>query len=159
MTKAFALTGAAIFLCAAAAGAIERMKLPVFGLTDGAGRTVASSQLARPGNWLLVYVGTDCPPCESVLKSVGPDDAPSLAPRMVIVVNSTDGEAIEGLARRHPSLAGASWYADSSEGARALRITTAPAVFGVRDGTIEWSVAGVLADPTDIKSIMSNWIR
>lgn len=159
MTKALALTGAAIFLWTAAAGAIERMKLPVFALTDSAGRTVVSNQLARPGNWLLVYVGTDCPPCESVLKSVGAEEAPSLAPRMVIVVNSTDAEAIEGLVRRHPSLAGAAWYADAAEGARALRVETVPAVFGVRDGTIEWSVAGVLTDPTDIKTIISNWVR
>jgi hypothetical protein len=158
-TKALALTGVTFFLWIAAAGAIERMKLPVFALTDNAGRTVVSTQLARPGNWLLVYVGTDCPPCESVLRSVGPEEAPSLAPRMAIVVNSTDAEAIDGLVGRYPSLAGASWYADAAEGAQALRVTTVPAVFGVRDGTIEWSVAGVLSDPTDIKTIMSNWIR
>ena len=78
---------------------------------------------------------------------------------MVIVVNSTDAEAIEGMIRRSRLLAGASWYADAGEGARALRVTTVPAVFGVRDGTIEWSVAGVLTDTTDIRTIISNWLR
>ena len=68
ITKALASIGAALFLWTAAAGAIERMKLPAFALTDNAGRSVASSQLVRPGKRLLVYVGTDCPPCESVLK-------------------------------------------------------------------------------------------
>jgi hypothetical protein len=159
MTKALAFTGATILLWTAGAAAIERMTLPAFALTDSAGRTVLSSQLTRPGNWLLVYVGTDCPPCESVLNAVDQEEGAALAPRMAIVVNSTDAEAIERTVRRHPRLAGASWYADAADGAQALRATTVPAIFGLRDGTIEWSVAGVLNDPTDIKTIMSNWIR
>ena len=159
MTKALGLAGVAIFLWTAGTAAIERMKMPAFALTDSAGRTVASTQLVRPGNWLLVYVGPDCPSCESVLKSVGHEEAATLAPRMAIVVNSTDGEAIEGIVRRYPWLAAASWYAGAADGAEALRITSVPTVFGVRDGTIEWSVAGVLTDATDIKAIMSNWVR
>jgi hypothetical protein len=159
MTKALAWTCATILLWTAGPAAIERMKLPAFALTDSSGRAVASSQLARPGNWLLVYVGTDCPPCESVLNSVDQEEASTQAPRMAIVVNSTDADAIERTVRRHPRLAGASWYADAADGAQALRVTTIPAIFGVRDGTIEWNVTGVLNDPTDIKTIISNWIR
>src|SRR4051812_10540212 len=124
--KALALSGAAIVLWTAAAGAIERMKLPAFALTDTAGHTVASRQLLRPGNWLLVYIRADCPPCESVLKSIGQEEAPAMAPRLVIVVETAEGAAVDGVVRRYPWLAGASWYADAAEGARALRVTTTP---------------------------------
>jgi len=143
----------------AAAGANERRHLPVFRLTDVTGQAVSSGQLTRAGNWLLVYVRPDCRACDAVLQSVEADDAPWLAPRIAVVVQAVDLAAVEATQRRFPSLAGATWYGDAAAGARALRVTNAPVVFGVRDGIIEWSVAGVLSDATDVKTIMANWAR
>jgi hypothetical protein len=157
--KALGMAGATVLVWAAAAGAIERPPVPVFEMTDAAGGIVSSSQLTRAGNWLLVYVRPDCPPCESVLRSVDREEHPGLPSRIAVVMNTTDVGAIERVAAGFPGLAGASWYADSSNGAQALSVTTVPAVFGFRGGTIEWSVAGVLTDTTDIKAIISNWVR
>jgi hypothetical protein len=159
MTKGVGLAAAAIVLSVAAVGAIERTTMPVFALTDAAGRTVSSHQVTRPGNWLLLYVGSDCASCDVVLGSIGQDDAASLAPGIVVVVGTTDVGDLARAMQRYPSLAGASWYADAADGARALRVTSAPVVFGGRGGTIEWSVTGVLGDATDIKAIMSSWLK
>jgi hypothetical protein len=34
----------------------------------------------------------------------------------------------------------------------------APNIIGMRAATIEWSLAGVLTDPADVKSVLVNWI-
>lgn len=158
MTTVLGLAAATVLGGAAAAAAIERTTVPAFVLTDMAGQTIASDQLTRTENWLLVYVGSDCAACDAVLSTVDQDDAGSLPAKMTIVMIATDPAEIALAARRFPALAGASWYAVNAGAASALRVTAVPALFGVRGGTIEWSVAGVL-DRTEIKAIMSSWVR
>jgi hypothetical protein len=151
--------GAMVMGCAVGIGATEGTALPAFALTDASGGTVSSRQLARAGTWLLVYVHADCPPCESVLQSVDKDINPTLPSRIVVVMATADIRGLRQTAERYPSLAGAAWYADTSAGAQALRLTSVPAVLGVRNAMIEWSVAGVLTDAADIKTIMASWVN
>jgi hypothetical protein len=138
---------------------IERKPLPAFDLIDVEGRVTQSTRLSSPGPWLIVYVRPDCPPCETVLRSVDLDQDPALPSRIVVVVGTADLGALQQIRQRFPALASSSWYADASTGAPALGIASAPAVVGVRDGIVQWSVAGVLNDATDIRTIMTNWVN
>ncbi len=157
--KQLAIAGVAVLAWSVATGAIERGKLPVFTVTDVAGGGVSSTQLTRAGHWLLIYVRPGCQPCDAVLRSVDLDSDPGLPSRIAVVVLAGDSGEVERTVQRFPSLAAASWYGDAAAGAAALGVTNAPAVFGMSGGIIEWSVAGVLSDATDIKAIMVNWVR
>ncbi|MEO8681059.1 MAG: hypothetical protein ABI665_18560 [Vicinamibacterales bacterium] len=153
------MAGALVIGCSAALLAIERTTLPVFDVSDARGATVSSRTLVRAGTWLLVYVRPDCPPCDAILRSVDKDRDPALPSRIVVMVALSDSRLLPSIAERFPALAGAAWYADSSAGAQAMRVTDVPAVLGVRDATIEWSVGGVLTDAADITTIMAAWVK
>ena len=153
---------AAVFILAAgsAAIAVERMVLPVFALTAGDGAAVASDRLVRPGTWAFLYVSPQCLPCESVLRSIDPAQHPAFQRRLVVVVAGAGPAAVRDEAARYPGLADAVWLGDASNAIpRQIGHTGAPAIFGMRNDMIEWSVAGVLTDATDVQSILANWLE
>jgi hypothetical protein len=152
------LAAAMIVAGATAAIAVERMALPAFTLTRGDGTTVASDRLVQTGNWTLIYVAP-CVPCRAVLRSIDWAGQPALAKRLVIVVGGASAEEVVEEATRYPGLAGAVWLADpSNEIPRLLGQGGVPAIVGMRDRMIEWSLAGVLTDAADMKSILVSWL-
>ena len=156
-----AVVAASLIVAAGSVGlAVERMPLPLFTLTGGDGAPITSDRLVQPGTWVLIYVGQQCPPCEAVLRSIERTEHPTLKRRLVVVVAASGPEAALEEAARYPGLAGVTWLADASNAIpRQLGQTGAPAMFGMRDTTIEWSVAGVLTDATEVKIILGNWIE
>jgi len=151
---------ASVIVAAGSVGiAVERMALPVFTLTARDGAAVTSDRLVQPGTWALIYVGPHCVPCEAVLRSIDQAGLPTLK-RRIVVVAASGPEAVLEEAARYPGLADAVWLADVSNAIpRQIRHTGVPAIFGMRNNMIEWSVAGVLMDATDVKSILANWLE
>ena len=139
--------------------AVERMALPAFTLTRGDGTTVASDRLVQPGGWALIYVAPQCVPCQTVLRSIDRTGHPTLARRLVIVVAGASPEDALEEAARYPDLSDATWLADPSNAMpQSMGRVGAPTIFGMRDRMIEWSLAGVLTDPADAKSILVTWL-
>ena len=137
--------------------AVERMALPAFTLTRGDGATVASGALVRPGRWALIYVAPQCRPCESILRSIDPAAHPALPQQLVIVVaGATPAQVLEEAAR-YPGLSDATWLGDPSSAIPQPIGGAVPGIVGMQDKMIEWSLAGVLTDPSDVKSILVNW--
>ena len=161
--RAWQRNGAALMLAmlglGAAAGAIERTKIPSFSLTDRQGRGRSSESLQRTGQWLLVVVHPSCKPCDAVLQAIAALPPEAAASRVVVVVgNGTDADLAAAI-ERFPSLASAEWLTgDSTTLTAALQLAAASAVFGVRGNMIEWSVSGVLTDSRDVHSIASSWL-
>jgi hypothetical protein len=139
--------------------AVERMPLPAFALTRGDGTTVASDRLAQPGGWALIYVAPQCVPCQAVLRSIDRADHPTLARRLVIVVAGAGAEGVLEEAARYPDLSDATWLGDPSNAIpRPIVGAGVPNILGIRGSMIEWSLAGVLTDPADVKSVLVNWM-
>ena len=142
-----------------AAIAVVRMPLPAFTLTRGDGTTAASDRLVQPGNWTLIYVAPQCMPCQAVLRSIDRAEHPALARRLVIVVAGVSAAGLLEEAARYPDLSDATWLADPANAIpRLLGQSEVPAIVGMRDRMIEWSLAGVLTDAADAKSILVNWL-
>jgi hypothetical protein len=138
--------------------AVERMALPAFTLTRGDGTAIASDRLAQKGNWTLIYVAPQCGPCQAVLRSIDRAEHPALARRLVIVVAGATADGVLEEAARYPELSDATWLADPSNAIpQPIGQGGVPTIVGLRDAMIEWSVAGVLTDPADVKSILVNW--
>jgi hypothetical protein len=137
--------------------AVERMALPAFTLTAGDGATVESGALVHPGGWALIYVTPHCVPCQAILRSIDRAAHPQLPRRLVIVVAGASPAQVLEEAVRYPDLSDATWLGDPS-GAIPQPIGGAvPTILGMRDRMIEWSLAGVLTDPSDVKSILVHW--
>ena len=139
--------------------AVERMPLPAFTLTRGDGTTVASDRLVQTGNWALIYLAPQCVPCQAVLRSIDRAEHPALARRLVIVVAGASAGGVLDEAARYPELSDATWLADPLRAIPGpIGQGGVPTVIGIRDRMIEWSLAGVLTDAADVKSVLVNWL-
>lgn len=87
------------------------------------------------------------------------DEHPLVPARLIIVVAATP-EAVRAGSAQFPDLSAAGWYADPTRAAIGpLRLTGAPVIFGIKGGTIEWSLYGVLSDSGDVKSVLTSWVE
>jgi hypothetical protein len=152
-------------LCIVTAGplaAAEKGKpLPAFDLVAADGRTVSSSALSQEQQWLLVYVTPGCLPCDRLVKALGEWRSPLADARTVLVVGAPAGEATKYLAATRPAaLAGVPAYTDPSRKIHeALKIGGAPALIGIKDGRVEWTLGGVLNDPRAVESVIRAWVE
>jgi hypothetical protein len=139
--------------------AIERKPLPPLEWTAIDGARVTSAQIVRQGRWLLLYLEPGCTQCESLLRLVDPANHPALPARIVVVVGGVDASGIAASAQKFPNLAGARWVADQSRSTlNALKLPGAPVILGLQQQMIEWSLAGVLGDSSDVRSVMTSWV-
>lgn len=138
--------------------AIERKALPAFALTTLDGRQVSSHDLIRAGNWLLVAVRPACAPCDTLLRTIDPTVAPDLPGHTVVVIVGVDVATAARLADRFSGVAGIAWYADPDGAMKDVPLATAPVVFGMRESTIEWSLAGVVPDAVSMQTALVSWI-
>lgn len=144
----------------ASVAAIERRAVPSFSVTRVDGTSVDSAQLTAETQYVLLYVRPDCRPCDRLLALVKSAKSPQLASRMVVVVNGDANAAARYVGRQIPADAGpVTWYADTDGGGyRALRLTGMPALIGVKDGQMMWSIAGVLNDAETVESVVRTWV-
>jgi hypothetical protein len=69
-------------------------------------------------------------------------------------------QAASFVAGRGDQFAAVRWFADPGEAAwRAMRFTGTPSLVGVRDGQIQWTIAGVLNDPKALESVVRSWVE
>jgi hypothetical protein len=151
---------AALVVAAGRTGvAVERMPLPAFTLTAGDGTAVTSDRLVQPGSWALIYVAPDCAACQAVLRSIDRAERQAPTRRLVIVVAGVNADNVLAEAARYPNLSDVTWLADPSNAVlQQIGQPGAPIIFGMRARMIEWSLAGVLMDATDARSILVSWL-
>jgi hypothetical protein len=140
--------------------AIEKRAIPSFSLTRLDGTTVDSAQLTAETQYVLLYVRPDCRPCDRLLALVKSANSPQFTSRLVVVVNGDTTAGARYVGRQIPADAGpVTWYADTDGGGyRALRLTGMPALIGVKDGQMMWSIAGVLNDAETVESVVRTWV-
>lgn len=157
MKRAVASLVASVACGATLVGAVEPRPLPAFTVASFEGAAVASSALAREGQWLLVYVRPQSSPARAALGALEKARSGAAATSVVIVVGG-DAEAARALAGQYPGLSQASWYVDPDGAAfRALRLAGVPMFLGLRASGIEWSLAGVAPDRKTLTSVLSSW--
>jgi len=152
-----------LFTIAAVAGLLARPAaaadklLPDFDVTSADAATVSSAALADGRHWLLIYVRPDCAPCDAVAHLWTEGDAPAPPARLRVIVGAASPETLREMQARYPLLNGAAWYADSTgAAARALGLSGAPVLLGMRGGAIAWTSQGLLPIT---RSQISGWIR
>jgi hypothetical protein len=155
-SRLFMIAAVAGLLAPAPAGAADR-PLPDFAVTASDAATVSSAQLGDGDRWLLIYIRPDCAPCDSVVYLWSDGDAPAAPSRVRVIVGTASAAVLAQVQARYPLLNGADWYADSNgEAERALGLTGAPVLLGMRGAAIAWTSHGLL--PVT-RSQISAWIR
>ena len=138
---------------------LDPTPLPEFEVTALDGSVVDGSRLRFGVTWLLVYVQQpDCPACVSIL-SILEREAAALSPsRLVVIVGGATPDELRAAKAAYPELP-AGWFADPSRAAFArLELVGAPVSLGLRGGTIEWRLSGMLADAHHVRSILMSWL-
>lgn len=135
--------------------------LPTFQVMAADGTSTSSAQLSPESQWLLVYLNPASSTSRRLLQAMKEWEAPQLVSRTVLIVGGKATEARAFIGQSLPEeLRGMRWYADSDRGAwQALNLKGAPVLIGVTNGQTEWSLSGVLADPSALKSVVLTWIR
>lgn len=155
---AIALALAGCLVAPFPAGAGAKGPLPDLSLTSLDGEAIPPGNLSRSGRWLLVYVQPESGTSRSLLKRLEP--AVRKAGPAVVVVVGASAESARSLAASSPALGEAAFYADPThEAFAALGLRGAPVVLGIRDQTIEWTLAGTVVDTRTFESILTTWPR
>ncbi|MEO6666093.1 MAG: hypothetical protein ABIO65_04880 [Nitrospiria bacterium] len=151
----------ALMLAGAAtpARAIEQTALPPVTVRSPEGLDVPVTGLSRDERWLILYLAPDCHSCDRLLEALNAWQG-RLYERVVLLVAGDPAPARAYLGTRLPvDTALISWYADPDGTVReALRLQGAPALFGIRRGQIEWTISGVLNDPSTLEPVIRSWL-
>lgn len=160
----FSVAAAVTIVVASAAGLaaqVESRPLPSFSVAAPDGREVSSSSLTGETQWVLVYVRPGAVATTRLLEALAAWQlAAEHVTRIVLIVEGPADKAAEYLAGAwKPESGTLTWYADADgQAARALGLTGAPALKGVRAGAVAWSLEGVLNDPAAYEPTLKTWI-
>jgi hypothetical protein len=141
-----------------AALAQQHPPMPSFAVVASGGAAIRSDGLSGSSRWLLAYVGAETVSGDRLLRAM---DSWGIDTARVVILVSGDVSSIEGRIRPLMATAGASVavYADpNGSAARALKLGSGPALVGVDNGTIAWTVQGVLNDPAMVESVVRHWL-
>jgi hypothetical protein len=140
------------------ATAVERGPLPSVELTARDGAVLRADTVARDGKWVIFYVHTGCRSCEAVLAALDGLE-PGVGARVTIVAHAKDADELANIAARYPRLADVQWLGDAT-GALGERVApqVAAAVVGLQGSMVEWSVNGIVTDPTQVTSLVAAWL-
>ena len=154
-----AVTAAAVLLAAASIGSpADVRKLPSLSLTTLDGAVVAQETLARPGQWLLVYLLPQSAACRALVGQLEPLATSGGA--RIVVIAGPDAAQAKALVQAHPALASATVFLDPSNVSfQAMGLKGVPMVFGMRDTTIQWTLGGTLSDARKLESILGTWLQ
>jgi hypothetical protein len=140
--------------------AVEKGPLPAFTVTTIDGAPIDSALMTAETQYVLLYVRPDCRPCDRLLGLLRSANSPQFTSRIVVIVSGAPAAGAAYVARQIPASAGAvTWYADTEGGGfRALRLAGMPELIGVKNGEMEWSIAGVLNDAATVESVVRSWV-
>jgi hypothetical protein len=146
-------------LCVATVGASERRPLPPIALISLDGQAVQVADMAKQGNWLLIYVEPGCGSCTAILSAMPAAEYPGMAERVTVMVGGATLEQAAALAAAS-ELGAAQWVLNPDRSARAaLTIKQAPMTIGVRGTMIEWTLSGVLRRSSEMTSVLVSWLK
>jgi hypothetical protein len=139
--------------------AIERKPLPGFQVFASNG-AVTSQQLSQQPKWLIIYGTTGCPACDRLLDAVKSWQSPQIQSRAVLLVGGDPKLIPAYLSQRQANdPQPLSSFSDAQGQAwQALSLSSSPVVIGIQAGRIEWSIGGVLNDPSALESAIKAWV-
>jgi hypothetical protein len=151
----------ALVLAGSPVSAHAQVTLPAFDVVARDGTTISSAALSEHAQWLLIYVQPPCSSCDRLLKALAGWRSAAIDERTIVIVGGTPSEAETYLAKVAPAARGPiNWYADPQRRAHAaLKLAGAPALLGIKQRQIAWTLAGVLNDPAAIEPVVRAWVE
>jgi len=141
--------------------AAQSQALPPLDVVAADGVPASVVRQPDPSSWLILYVSPECPPCDRLIQMLPTWQPAPSAGRVVVIVGAPLADArayVDGINWLPAS--GVSWFADpAGAAAKSLKLTGRFGLSGVRADRLEWTVAGVLNDPSSLKSVVESWLR
>jgi hypothetical protein len=151
----------AIFLCVGTATAVEKKPLPDFQVTSPQGHPFSSLQLTQTNRWLLVVLTPSDPLSDRLLLAFHQWPESRWISKTIWIV-----EAPADLARTYlesklgDSAHRISWVSDEPRLAfQSLSLKGLPVVIGMDQSQMQWTLSGVLNDPSRLESIVESWVH
>ncbi len=160
MKRIFLFMSVFFLILTSHASAIEPVAVPAFTVQSMSDIPVGSDQLSQSPRWILVYLTDDCRNCDEILHTLEAYRNPPLSGRLAVIVGGGTPETISALIGPREKIASLRWYTDPDwQAYQALSISGTPVAFGIRDGIIEWSLAGTPWDQKTARSILTEWVN
>lgn len=140
------------------ARAAEKQPLPQSLVQTRDGAPVTLDQSTGPESRVFIYV---LPGSAVSTRLIAALSAWQLAApeRVSIVVGGEKAAAAAFAAAEHGLPSGVQWLLDPDRTFWTdLQVTGVPTLFGVRNGLVEWRLAGVLNEPTALKGVITSWV-
>jgi hypothetical protein len=164
MNRNLVIAAVLLIVATAAGGQAETASpgtpLPDFQVTGVDDVRVRSATLRQDGNWLLIYVWTQCAECDELLDLFSKAEVPPPFKRIVLIVGGASAAQARRRAAGHPTLADAHWYADASnEAFEKLGLSGVPYVIGLTGTSVRWTLGGASSsDAGEARAILATWI-
>jgi len=138
-------------------GSAAAPQLPQVSLLAPGGATISADQIGKDKGVLMVLAKKGNPGGIKLLDFLAALKPQFPAGRLLVVVSAADDKVLQAIAGRYPTLV-ADWYRDPDGGvAKGLKLTTTPAILGVRMGAVAWVKAG-LTDEEEMEKLLNGWV-
>lgn len=156
--RAAAIWTAGVVMASALLGAAGQQPLPTFSVLAPGGAAIASGQLTLETKWVLFYITPGQKPCDDLVKALAGWQLPPA--RVIVIVRAPLPAARTYVESLLPgAVAAVDWYADPADAAwQAMNVRSTPALMGVGDGTVHWTITGVLNDPGMVEPVIRRWV-
>jgi hypothetical protein len=152
-----ALCGVMIGAAAPDVRAADKKPVPSVVLQAADGAPVELAMVATEGAWLVLYVAPGAPATGRLLEALRQWQLPSLD-HVVVIAGGQTAEATAFVQADH-QLQGVRFMLDRDREAwRALQLSGAPTVIGIRNNVIDWRLTGVLNDPESLRAVVTTWL-
>jgi hypothetical protein len=154
-----ALVLASILACAQG----TKAQPPQFTVDTADGVAVTSTQVLGGSRRVLVYVAPNSEPAVSLIRELRKwsDSSPERwHSRVVVIIAAPRDKARDWLRSQWDGDNLPVWFADpDAQGWRALGFSGTLGIAGIADGSVDWKLDGVLADPGAVQPTISAWVE
>jgi len=144
--------------------------LPDFHLSSMDGSPISSHDLGTNGHWIILYVHTNCRPCNTALaqlkllsdtsQSSANGTPVDLSKSLVVIVQEDKADVINDMISQYPWLKSGHWYVDDShEAYSALHLTGSPTLLALQGSSIVWKLSGITSNPGRVNEMVMQWMR
>lgn len=139
--------------------AIQPRDIPDFSVESATGEQVESAVLTDESQWLLIFIDANSLGQLRSLNWLEPfSTQEALAPRIVLIAGGGTKAWLDSITARSGYLAKFNWFFDPKWiSFKALGVQGTPIALGIKDGRMEWAVAGRW-DAADVQTLFTNWI-
>jgi hypothetical protein len=130
---------------------LTNQTLPDFTLLSETNQPIKIKSLISEGKSLIIYVLPESLPAQHLINFLQNPSNALIKNRSILITGGLP---------KSDSIGKITTYRDFEEQAvNALNVTGSPTILGIQNGTIEWTLSGILNNPETLENIINSWFK